>query len=96
MSGRKNASTRPPSKRKRRRTEPSLLKMLKEEELAVAGVDFPVPRKPGKRRKTSALLAESEAYCRRALEPTTTRWHKTCALVLCQTYMKIYLRFFFG
>ena len=82
MSGRKNASARPVSKRKRSRTAPSLLEMLKEEELAVAGVDFPEPRKPGKRRKTSALLAESEAYCRRALEPTTVRWHKTCAFVV--------------
>ena len=60
MSGRKTAAQRPPAKRPRKRRrqvdkkDPSLLEMLKEEEIAVAYEEFDL--QPAKRRRQKELI----------------------------------------
>ena len=69
MSGRKKAPTRPPSKRKRAPRDPSLLEMLKEEEVAVAEFSDWTVQKHKKRRKTSLeLLSCAGKIQKRALD----------------------------
>ena len=75
----------PPPPRRKRRRGPSLLEMIKEEELKTEmETAVLAPQKPRKRRKKanpskrSALLKTAKKFTKRALEKTTLAWHKTC------------------
>ena len=66
-------------RRKRTPVGPSLLEMIKEEEQVIESGFDAAEAQPRKRRKTS-LLNIANKFAKRALEPTTLKWHKCCRL----------------
>ena len=83
---------RPPSKRKRTPRNPSLLEMIKEEEVVTATKDeFDPPTKPKKVKTNAAdskrrrLERSAARFTERAREKTTVAWHKSCRNDLLRT-----------
>ena len=66
-------------RRKRTPVGPSLLEMIKEEEQVIESGFDAAEAQPRKRRKTS-LLNMANKFAKRALEPTTLKWHRCCRL----------------
>ena len=83
---------RPPSKRKRTPRNPSLLEMIKEEEVVTATKDeFDPPKKLQKAKidatdsKRRRLERSAARFTERAREKTTVAWHKSCRNVSLRT-----------